>query len=138
MELGVSKLNLANAPIAIPDYGEGQDPYQGIQVHDYKSVSFLRMDASAKAASKETIKLLGDFYPETLSRKLFVNVPLIMRWMFVGMKLFVSAETIEKFVVLNEGTYVASELGESVPKEYGGKLGGLEEVGDELQLEEAP
>jgi hypothetical protein len=135
MELGVSKLNLTKANTPIPDFGEGEDPYQGIQVHDYKSVSFLRMDTRAKAASKQTIELLGQFYPETLSRKLFVNVPLIMQWMFAAMKLFVSAETTKKFVVLSDGSYIAGELGESVPKEYGGTLGELETMGEGLKLE---
>jgi len=135
MELGVSKLNLSSASNAIPDWGQGPDPYRGIQVHDYQSVSFLRMDPRAKAASRQTISLLADYYPETLSRKLFVNVPLVMQWMFAAMKLFVSAETTGKFAVLSDGGYVKGELGEDVPKEYGGKRGALAEVGEELKLE---
>ncbi|KAF2663168.1 phosphatidylinositol transfer protein SFH5 [Microthyrium microscopicum] len=135
MELGVSKLKLAEATEPIPNYGEGDDPYQGIQVHDYKSVSFLRMDPRAKAASKQTIQMLGDYYPETLSRKFFVNVPLVMQWMFAAMKLFVSAETTKKFTVLSDGVYVKGELGDAVPKEYGGRAGPLEEVGEGMKLE---
>jgi hypothetical protein len=80
MELGVAKLELAKATTPIPDYGQGQDPYQGIQVHDYQSVSFLRMDPRAKAASKATIELLSAHYPECLKRKYFVNVPIILHW----------------------------------------------------------
>lgn len=135
MELGVSKLKLAEATEPIPDYGKGEDPYQGIQVHDYKSVSFLRMDPRAKAASKQTISMLGDYYPETLSRKFFVNVPIIMQWMFGAMKLFVSAETTKKFVVLSDGAYVVGELGDSIPTEYGGKAGSLVEVGEGMKLD---
>lgn len=84
MEMGVSKLKLAEATTPIPDYGAGPDPYQGIQVHDYSNVSFLRMDPRAKAASKKTIELLGAHYPETLSRKFFVNVPLVMQWVSIS------------------------------------------------------
>jgi phosphatidylinositol transfer protein SFH5 len=85
MELGVSKLELAKAKTPIPDYGKGPDPYQGIQVHDYQSVSFLRMDPRAKAASKAAIELLGAHYSETLRLKVFVNVPLIMQWVSIQM-----------------------------------------------------
>jgi hypothetical protein len=134
MELGVSKLELAKATVPIPDYNAGADPYQGIQVHDYKSVSFLRMDPRAKAASKKTIEVLGAYYPEMLRRKLFVNVPLVMQWMFGAMKLFVSRETVRKFCVLSSGSAVAGELGEGVPAEYGGKAGKLE-GGEQTKLQ---
>jgi hypothetical protein len=135
MEFGVSKLELTKATKAIPDYGAGPDPYQGIQVHDYQSVSFLRMDPRAKAASKKTIELLGAHYPETLSRKFFVNVPLIMQWMFGAMKLFVSKETTQKFAVLSYGSYVAVELSDkTVPKEYGGDGGTLSDIGQGLKV----
>jgi hypothetical protein len=80
MELGIEKLGLASATKPIPDFGQGPDPYQGIQVHDYMSVSFLRQDPHVKAASKKTIEVLGAYYPETLSRKFFVSVPIIMQW----------------------------------------------------------
>jgi hypothetical protein len=53
MELGISKLNLASATKPIPDFGEGPDPYQGIQVHEYMNVSFLRQDPFVKAASSK-------------------------------------------------------------------------------------
>ena len=135
MELGVSKLELSKATSPIPDHGAGADPYQGIQVHDYKSVSFIRMDPRAKAASKKTIELLGSYYPETLSRKFFVNVPLLMQWMFGAMKLFVSRDTVKKFSVLSYGGAVAGELGDGVPAEYGGKAEKLEAVGEQTKLQ---
>jgi phosphatidylinositol transfer protein SFH5 len=135
MEFGVSKLNLSAAKTPIPDYGKGPDPYQGIQVHDYLNVSFLRMDTRAKAASKKTIEMLGSYYPETLSRKFFVNVPLLMQWMFSAMNLFVSsAETKRKFVALGYGNQVVGELGQGVPEEYGGNGGKLADVGEGLTL----
>lgn len=135
MEAGVARLNLSSASVPIPDYGQGEDPYQGIQIHDYKNVSFFKMDARAKAASKATIELLGNYYPETLSRKFFVNIPSIMGWLYAGMKLLVSAETTKKFVVLSDGLFIAEELGETVPNEYGGKLGELRKLGEEMRLE---
>lgn len=53
MELGISKLNLASATKPIPDFGQGPDPYQGIQVHEYMNVSFIRQDPLVKAASRK-------------------------------------------------------------------------------------
>lgn len=44
MERGVQKLKLNEATEPIPDYGCGEDPYQGMQVHDYLSVHFFVQD----------------------------------------------------------------------------------------------
>jgi hypothetical protein len=44
MERSVQKLNLSKATRPIPDFGQGPDPYQGYQVHDYLHVSFIRQD----------------------------------------------------------------------------------------------
>jgi phosphatidylinositol transfer protein SFH5 len=134
MELGVSKLELSKATAPIPDYNKGNDPLKGIQIHDYKNVSFIRMDPRARAASQKTIEMLGAYYPETLSRKFFVNVPIVMQWMFSAMKLIISRETTKKFSVLSHGTGVAAELGSGVPSEYGGKAEQLEYIGEQTQL----
>lgn len=75
MELMIEKLDLKNATVPIPDFGMGADPYQAIQVHDYLNVSFLRQDPSAKAAAQKAIETFQAYYPETLSKKLFVNTP---------------------------------------------------------------
>ncbi len=132
MELGLSHLDLSTATAPIPDYNCGPDPYQGIQVHDYLSVSFLRMDPYAKAASKKTIDVFQQFYPETLSRKFFVNVPVVMGWMFNAMKLVLAKETVKKFTVLSYGEQLATELSSNVPSEYGGAGGRLKDVGEQL------
>ncbi|KAH7158228.1 CRAL-TRIO domain-containing protein [Dactylonectria estremocensis] len=122
MELSVQKLNLAAVTEPIPEGGE--DPYQMIQVHDYMSVSFFRMDPAVKAASKETISVLSTAYPELLAHKYFVNVPAIMGWMFGAMKLFLAPATLRKFHPMSSGTTLATELKSivsSLPKEYGGQ-----------------
>lgn len=87
MELSIAELKLSDAKEPIPDYGKGIDPYQGIQVHDYLNVSFLRQDPDAKAAASKAIETFKNYYPETLSRKLFINVPVLMGWFFASMKL---------------------------------------------------
>jgi hypothetical protein len=95
-----------------------------VQVHDYMDVSFLRMDPTIKAASKETIQTFSMAYPELLKEKFFVNVPLVMGWVFTAMKLFLSPETIKKFHPLSYGSSLAGECkgwGEELPKAYGGK-----------------
>lgn len=80
MELTLAELNLNAATQPIPDYGQGPDPYQAIQVHDYLSVSFFRQPAEIKTSSSKIIDLFQKYYPETVSYKYFVNVPLIMQW----------------------------------------------------------
>jgi hypothetical protein len=72
MEESLKRLKLAEATEPIPDFGKGADPYMGIQVHDYKSVSFLRLPSEVKTASKKTIEMFARYYPETLERKYFV------------------------------------------------------------------
>ncbi|GAA6022961.1 hypothetical protein JCM10207_007730 [Rhodosporidiobolus poonsookiae] len=125
---------------SIPDYGEGADPYQGYQVHDYMDISFLRMDPDVKAASGKTIELMGKHYPEWLSRKFFVSVPLLMSWVFQAVRLVISAETARKFTVVSYKANLAAELDgaagsklgkvdrASVPKEYGGTGEGLKAI----------
>jgi hypothetical protein len=138
MELSVQELDLKSATEKILE--DGIDPYRKyltysvlfttkqhpgmVQVHDYLNVSFLRMDPSVKAASKKTIETFSMAYPELLKEKFFVNVPLVMGWVFAGMKLFLSAETVKKFHPLSYGSNLAAELpdfGKDLPVAYGGK-----------------
>jgi hypothetical protein len=122
MELSVKELDLASATEKIPE--GGADQYQMVQVHDYLNVSFLRMDPTIRAASKETIQTFSTAYPELLKEKFFVNVPLVMGWVFTAMKLFLSPETIKKFHPLSYGSSLAGEVkafGPELPVVYGGK-----------------
>ena len=139
MELGLSKtlapLLSGTSTTPVPEYGSGPDPWQGIQIHDYLNVSFLRQNPYVKAASKEAISTFSKYYPETLSRKFFVNVPVVMGWMFQAMKLVLSKETVRKFTVLSYGNQLAGELGKGVPTVYGGEAEDLEVVGEGLKLE---
>ncbi|KAK8184400.1 CRAL-TRIO domain-containing protein [Phyllosticta citribraziliensis] len=135
MEKGIAKLKLNEATVPIPDFNQGPDPYQGIQVHDYLSVSFIRQDPHVKAASKRTIELFSKVYPETLSRKFFVNVPVVMGWMFTAMKVLLPKETVKKFTVLSYGNQLAAQLGDGVPEVYGGKAGTLNDVAEQTLLE---
>ena len=135
MEMGVKALDLPNAAAPIPDYnaanpGSAIDPYQMIQLHDYQNVSFLRMDSATKAASKKTIEVMANYYPELLSIKYFVNIPVVMSWVFTAMKAILSKETVRKFRVISSGKGVASDLGsDELPKAYGGKGADLSEAG---------
>ncbi|APA05568.1 hypothetical protein SS1G_10044 [Sclerotinia sclerotiorum 1980 UF-70] len=122
MELSIRELDLASATEKIPE--NGPDPYRMIQVHDYLNVSFLRMDPGIRAASKETIQTFSMAYPELLKEKFFVNVPMVMGWVFTAMKIFLSADTIKKFHPLSYGSDLGAEIpgiAEKLPKEYGGK-----------------
>lgn len=75
MEMTIERIDLKSATVPIPDFGMGEDPYQAIQVHDYLNVSFIRQDPNARAAAQKAIETFQAYYPETLSRKLFVNTP---------------------------------------------------------------
>jgi hypothetical protein len=135
MELGVQKLRLNG--ITEPPSEKATDDHQMIQVHDYQSVSFFRMDPAVKAASKETIETFSMAYPELLSHKYFVNVPLIMGWMFGIMKHFLSAATLRKFHPMTSGTTLATELksiSASLPSEYGGQGPSVQEEGETVKL----
>ncbi|CAL3973134.1 unnamed protein product [Diplocarpon coronariae] len=122
MELSVKELDIASATEPIPV--DGVDPYRMVQVHDYLNTSFLRMDPAIKAASKETIQTFSMAYPELLKEKFFVNIPLLMGWVFSAMKVFLSPETVKKFHPLAYGNSLAGELktfGAELPEAYGGK-----------------
>jgi hypothetical protein len=120
MELTLAHLDLQNATAEVPDYGAGLDPYQAIQVHDYQSVSFFRQPAEIKASSTKIIDLFQKYYPETVSYKYFVNVPLLMQWMMGAMKALMSKDSIQKMLWTSYGNTLNQYLGTSVPKEYGG------------------
>jgi len=135
MELSLHKLNLKDATQPIPDYGKGPDPYQGIQIHDYLNISFLRQDPVVKAASSKTIETFSKYYPETLSRKFFVNVPAVMGWLYTAIKLVLPRETVKKFTVMSYGNQLFKELGLGVPEIYGGKGSSLEEMGEQTILQ---
>ncbi|KIV85511.1 hypothetical protein PV11_01201 [Exophiala sideris] len=117
-----------------------------IQVHDYKSISFLRQSSAVKAASTETIKVFAQNYPELLKEKFFVNVPAFMGFIYTFMKLFVAAKTIKKFHPMSNGANLAREmatsskvkgLADQLPKEYGGKGADLGAIGKQPSLEDA-
>ncbi|THY84973.1 phosphatidylinositol transfer protein SFH5 [Aureobasidium pullulans] len=121
MELTLENLQLSSATQPIPDYGKGSDPYQALQIHDYLRVSFLRQPPEVKAASQKAIRLFSAHYPETLSKKYFVNVPLVMQWMFGAMQVFMAKETVRKMQWMSYGEELHKYLGASVGKEYGGQ-----------------
>ena len=139
MELALSELSLATATKPIT---AAHDPYKIIQVHDYRSLSFLRQSAHVKAASTETIKVFAQNYPELLKEKFFVNVPAVMGFVYAFMKLFVAAKTIKKFHPMSNGANLAREFGtsgvkdlaERLPAEYGGKGAELKAQGKETLL----
>jgi len=121
MEVSLKELDLASATEKIPE--NGVDPYRMLQVHDYLNVSFLRMDPIIRAASKQVIETFSMAYPELVKEKFFVNVPLVMGWVFTAMKVFLSPDTVKKFHPLSYGSNLAGELpgfGQELPPAYGG------------------
>ncbi|KAL1879152.1 Non-classical phosphatidylinositol transfer protein (PITP) [Diaporthe australafricana] len=136
-ELGIQQLKLSEATEPIT---AEKDPYKIMQVHDYKSISFLRQPPAVKAASTEVIKKFALAYPELLKasqpffnpipfEKFFVNVPAIMGWMYALIKVFIAEKTAKKFHPMTNGANLAAEFKTSgldekqLPKEYGGEGG---------------
>lgn len=124
MERSIELLDLASAKEPIPDYDPVKatiDPYKTIQVHDYLRVSFFRSPAEVKTASKKTIEIFQQFYPELLDKKFFVNVPLLMSWMYTTMRALVAKETFKKLIMLSYGAELSKSMGSTtIPAAYGG------------------
>ncbi|KAK8103374.1 uncharacterized protein PG998_010407 [Apiospora kogelbergensis] len=140
MELALKELDISSATQPIT---AAWDPYKIYQVHDYKSVSFFRQNPKVKSAVKVTVDVFGQNYPELLKQKFFVNVPVIMGWVYAVVKLFVADRTAKKFHPMGNGANMSAEfadskvpaLGEKLPKEYGGKGEGLEVQGTQTLLD---
>ncbi|KAG0635321.1 CRAL-TRIO domain-containing protein [Tuber brumale] len=120
MERTIDLLELGSVKTPIPE--NGPDPYKAFQIHDYLQVSILRNHPVIKAASEKAVSLFQNYYPECLDKKFFVNVPLLMGWMYSFMKMIINRSTFKKIYMLRHGSSLASELNsETVPEEYGGK-----------------
>ncbi|KAJ2722458.1 Non-classical phosphatidylinositol transfer protein (PITP) [Coemansia sp. Benny D115] len=93
-----------------------------VQVHDYDGVGLLSYDKSAKAASKATVQLMSDNYPETLAVKIFANVPFWGETIFNIVCRWLSEETKKKFVVASKSSaprVLAERIGaENLPPKF--------------------
>ncbi|KAJ2489167.1 Non-classical phosphatidylinositol transfer protein (PITP) [Coemansia sp. RSA 2050] len=87
-----------------------------IQVHDYDGVSVFGYDKVARAASKATVQLMSDNYPETLATKIFANVPGWGETVFNVICRWLSDDTKRKFVVVSKASaprVLAERIGEA-------------------------
>ena len=140
MELSLRYLELEKATEPIPDYETGlDDPYRGIQVHDYDTLSIIRQDSYVKAASKKTISIMTDYYPETLSRKFFVNIATPAVYLYKAMTLVLPKTITSKFVLCASGRSLAEHLKgfeATLPAQYGGtNAGALDALTSQLKLD---
>ncbi|KAI5963751.1 SFH5 [Candida pseudojiufengensis] len=94
------------------------------QIHDYNNVSMFKIDPNMKKSTKEIIEIFSSNYPELLSTKFFINVPLIMGWVFTFFKTIrvINEDTLKKFQVLNNGDLTSYLPKSDLPKSYGGDL----------------
>jgi phosphatidylinositol transfer protein SFH5 len=91
-----------------------------VQVHDYLNTSLFSMSSITRRASKSTIQLFADYYPELLATKFFVNVPRVLAWVFGAISSFLSKETVEKFVVLGDARELSKYVARGeLPERYG-------------------
>lgn len=115
------RVGLMERALALVDFTDA-DNCKIAQVHDYNNVSMFRMDPGMKAATKEIIQVFGDNYPELLSKKYFINVSLLMGWIFAFFKAtgLMSAATVKKFEMLNHGDVSEAFGKDNLPKDYNG------------------
>ena len=94
-----------------------------VQIHDYKDTSMFSMSSITRRASKSTIQIFTDYYPELLATKFFVNVPRVLAWVFGALSNFLSKETIAKFVVLGDARELSKYIDlDQLPERYGGQI----------------
>ncbi|KAJ3542137.1 hypothetical protein NM688_g6003 [Phlebia brevispora] len=104
---------------------------QMVQVHDYEGVSMFGRTANQKAAASEATAIFQNHYPEFLFKKLFINVPAFLTWMFWIFKPIISAKTYAKMSVVGTGQPVIAEAmlplidAQELPKRYGGEAEGF-------------
>lgn len=115
------RVGLMERALALLTFGDS-DKSKIAQVHDYNNVSMFRMDPGMKAATKEIITIFSDNYPELLSKKYFINVPILMGWVFAFFKAtgFMSAATLKKFEMLNHGDLSEAFGKDNLPLTYNG------------------
>ncbi|KAG9001492.1 Non-classical phosphatidylinositol transfer protein (PITP) [Tulasnella sp. JGI-2019a] len=100
------------------------------QVFDYDGLTMASRDTNAKKAATTATKLFQDYYPETLAKKFFINVPAYMAWIFWAAKPFISAATFAKFQMVGKGPEVVGKAmlthidRAELPKQYGGDAEG--------------
>ncbi|CAM9023839.1 unnamed protein product [Wickerhamomyces anomalus] len=73
------RIGLMERSVQLLDFTNEENCFM-TQVHDYKGVSFLRIDPDIKKGSKATIQIFQDYYPELLYKKFFVNIPSVLFW----------------------------------------------------------
>lgn len=121
------RVGLMERALLLLQFGDA-DNCKIAQVHDYNNVSMFRMDPGMKAATKQIIHVFSENYPETLSKKYFVNVPLLMGWVFAFFKAtgFMSAATLSKFEMLSSGDLSAAFGKDNLPLDYNGGVANAE------------
>lgn len=117
------RVGLMEQATLLLDFEDATNDYM-VQVHDYKGASLLGMSEDSKKASTSIIKLFRDYYPEVLYKKYFVNVPMLMSFLFNVFKSFIPEVTRKKMTMLRNGDTLSQYLdGPGIPIEYGGSSG---------------
>jgi hypothetical protein len=115
------RIGLMERSLGLVDFTDPKNHKIG-QVHDYTGASFFKMDSGMKSNTKEIITIFGDNYPELLSTKYFVGIPVFMSWVFSFLKNIglISKETLKKFQVISGRDMTAYFSKDLLPADYGG------------------
>ncbi|KAJ1729769.1 Non-classical phosphatidylinositol transfer protein (PITP) [Coemansia sp. Benny D160-2] len=94
-----------------------------LQVHDYQGVGLFSYDKFARTASRATVQLMSDNYPETLATKIFANVPAWGETIFNIIGRWLSEDTKRKFVVVGAANAYAALADRIDPKDIPDRFG---------------
>ncbi|GMH38619.1 hypothetical protein BSKO_06503 [Bryopsis sp. KO-2023] len=96
-----------------------------VHVHDYSGVKLLRMDKEFQSATRRIIRVFGDYYPEMLSVKFFINVPRVVEVLFNFFSMFLHPKTVSKFRLCGQTGIRGALLEKIAPEELPGSYGGF-------------
>ncbi|KAN0138189.1 CRAL/TRIO domain containing protein [Lactarius tabidus] len=90
---------------------------QMVQIHDYEGVGINSRPSNSKAATSELSHIPK---PLPRARKFFVNVPVLMTWIFWLFKPVLSPATLAKTKVV--GQWPVQDYVKELPAQYGGAV----------------
>ncbi|PLN80093.1 hypothetical protein BDW42DRAFT_186293 [Aspergillus taichungensis] len=123
MELATHQLRIHQSS-DVMDYN-GPDPYKMLQVQDYRKLGSLRTYFGIRPFARWTVNTIALVYPEMLTERYFVNIPVTRGCNFRFFKVFRGKDTSRPFYPISDGANLASKLPNSlqlqIPQIYGGK-----------------
>ena len=84
--------------------GSLNETYKHIQVLDCTGITLGHMSADVRRVIKQVIIEMGNIYPDTVYKLMFVNAPFIFRAVWAMVSPFVDKATLKKVQILGSGS----------------------------------